>query len=49
MKTITKKRKRTFVYINGQRYIKQGNFLVLSDIIKNTFDQFHTYQRLQTS
>ena len=44
----TKKKKiRKYVFINGIKYIKQGNYLVLAHIIKNTFDRFHNYQRLQ--
>jgi hypothetical protein len=51
MKTINHKTKkvRTYVIIDNIRYIKQGNILVLSQILKNTFDQFHNYQRLQTN
>ena len=48
MKTL-KKKTRKIIYLNGIRYIKQGNFLVLDQIIKNTFDSFHNYSNLQTS
>ena len=51
MKTTNQKnrKKRIYVIIDNIRYIKQGNCLVLSQILKNTFDQFHNYQRLQTN
>jgi hypothetical protein len=44
MKTSKKQTKKT-VFINGQKFIKIGNFLTLSGIVKNTFDEFHTYNR----
>jgi hypothetical protein len=47
MKT-TKKRIRKYVFINGLRYIKQSNCLVLDQIVRNTIDQFHNYSNLQT-
>ena len=46
MKTSKKQTKKT-VFINGQKFIKIGNCLTLANVIKNTFDQFHTYNRLQ--
>lgn len=46
MKTKKKKTKK-YVYLNGIRYIKKSNLLVLDQVIKS-FDSFHNYTRLQT-
>jgi hypothetical protein len=48
MKTRNKKT-RKYVFLNGLKYIKQDNCLVLAEIVRNTFDKFHNYSNLQTN